>query len=87
MKPISALFILLAILLSGSRALAQTYDTNGDFVQTFAGSAFIGYLDGQGTQTMFNNPSAIVADSNSNLFVWDTSLESSDGYYGELHHR
>jgi hypothetical protein len=59
-------------LFSGSRASAQTYDTNGDFVQTFAGSAFFGYLDGQGTQTMFNGPNAIVADSNSNLFVWDS---------------
>jgi len=51
---------------------AQTYDTNGDYVQTFAGSGFRGYIDGVGQQTMFNNPNAIVADSHSNLFVWDS---------------
>jgi hypothetical protein len=55
----------------GWRAGAQTYDTNGDFVQTFAGSSFSGYLDGQGTQTMFNAPALIVSDSQSNLFVLD----------------
>lgn len=52
---------------------AQTYDTNGDYVQTFAGSGFSGYLDGVGQQTMFDNPLAIVADSSSNLFVMDYS--------------
>jgi len=52
---------------------AQNYDTNGDYVETFAGSGFSGYLDGVGQLTMFNNPNAIVADSNSNLFVWDSS--------------
>src|SRR5258705_8074912 len=62
------------ILLSSAlccRASAQTYDTNNIVVQTFAGSGFSGYVDGQGTQTMFNNPMAIVADSSSNLFVLD----------------
>jgi len=52
-------------------AFAQTYDTNNDFVQTFAGSAFAGYLDGQGQLTMFSNPSKIVSDTSSNLFVLD----------------
>ncbi len=50
---------------------AQTYDTNGVVVQTFAGSGFAGYVDGVGQLTMFNNPRAIVADSHGNLFVWD----------------
>jgi len=50
---------------------SQTYDTNGDYVQTFAGSGFSGYVDGVGQLTMFNIPSLIVADSHSNLFVWD----------------
>jgi len=50
---------------------AQTYDTNSAFVQTFAGSGFSGYLDGQGVQTMFSSPTSIVADSQSNLFVLD----------------
>ena len=54
------------------QAEAQIYDTNNVAVQTFAGSGFSGYLDGQGTQTMFNNPNAIVADSHGNLFVWDS---------------
>lgn len=53
------------------QAMAQTYDTNGVMVQTFAGSGFSGYVDGVGQLTMFNNPNAIVADSRSNLFVWD----------------
>ena len=50
---------------------AQTYDTNNVVVQTFAGSAFTGYVDGVGQLTMFNTPMAIVADSQGNLFVWD----------------
>jgi hypothetical protein len=53
------------------QAGAQTYDTNNDFVQTFAGSAFYGYLDGQGQATMFSGPMAIVSDSQTNLYVWD----------------
>ena len=64
----------MAILASvGCLTHAQTYDTNGDYVETFAGSGFSGYLDGTGQLTMFDNPNAIVADSNSNLFVWDSS--------------
>ena len=55
----------------GWQAAAQNYDTNGDFVQTFAGSGFSGYVDGVGQQTMFNDPSAIVSDTSSNLFVLD----------------
>ncbi|HAO78570.1 MAG TPA: hypothetical protein DCQ92_06255 [Verrucomicrobia subdivision 3 bacterium] len=51
---------------------AQTYDTNNEVVSTFAGSGFSGYLDGVGQLTMFNNPNSIVADSHSNLFVWDS---------------
>jgi hypothetical protein len=56
----------------GWQARAQNYDTNGDYVQTFAGSAFTGYVDGVGQQTMFNGPARIVADSHGNLFVWDS---------------
>src|ERR1035437_9265795 len=50
---------------------AQTYDTNNEVVQTFAGSGFSGYLDGVGQLTMFNRPSKIAADSFGNLFVMD----------------
>ena len=53
------------------QAGAQIYDTNNVVVQTFAGSGFSGYVDGIGELTMFNNPSAVVADSSGNLFVWD----------------
>lgn len=64
-----ALFVLLVLpSLSG---LAQIYDTNNVVVQTFAGSGFSGIVDGQGTQTMFNGPLAIAADSSGNLFVVD----------------
>lgn len=65
-KTLSALLVIVASVL---RVSAQIYDTNGDFVQTFVGSGFDGYLDGQGLQTMFENPSAIVADSGGNLLV------------------
>src|SRR6058998_1723052 len=54
-----------------SGGFAQNYDTNNPVVQTFVGSGFYGYLDGQGTQTMFNSPSAVVSDSASNLFILD----------------
>jgi hypothetical protein len=50
---------------------AQIYDTNGDYVETFAGSGFTGHVDGIGQLTMFNNPNAIAADSFNNLFVLD----------------
>lgn len=56
----------------GWRSSAQIYDTNNEVVQTFAGSGFSGYLDGVGQLTMFSNPSQIVADSSSNLFVLDS---------------
>jgi streptogramin lyase len=66
--------LFMAILASvGCLTHAQTYDTNGDYVETFAGSGFSGYLDGTGQLTMFDSPNAIVADSSSNLFVWDSS--------------
>jgi hypothetical protein len=62
---------ILAVALSWTAA-AQTYDTNGVYVQTFAGSGFYGWVDGVGELTMFNGPSAIVTDSSNNLFVFDT---------------
>src|ERR1039457_3574964 len=81
MKPIqkqllvygTAAMLALIMVTLGWRADAQTYDTNGDYVQTFAGSGFSGYVDGVGQLTMFNNPNAIVADSHSNLYVWDSN--------------
>jgi len=72
MKSRFLLSVLIATCVTLSKALAQNYDTNNPVVQTFVGSGFYGYLDGQGTQTMFNNPSAVAADSSSNLFVLDT---------------
>src|ERR1035437_1438988 len=68
------LIILGAIVVAfGWHVEAQTYDTNNEVVQTFAGSGFAGYVDGVGQLTMFNYPNAIVADSHSNLFVWDSN--------------
>lgn len=62
----------LAVIVAGN-LYAQTYDTNNIVVQTFAGSGFSGWVDGVGTQTMFNSPSAVVVDSSSNLFVLDSN--------------
>ncbi|MEK7674707.1 MAG: hypothetical protein AAB676_02585 [Verrucomicrobiota bacterium] len=52
-------------------AQTVTYETNV-LVQTIAGSGFFGYLDGKGTQTMFNGPDGLTADSKGNVFVWDS---------------
>jgi hypothetical protein len=71
MKPILYASLLWLAVALGLRADAQTYDTNNVVVQTFAGSDFYGYVDGQGTQTMFNGPLFIVADSGGNLLVLD----------------
>lgn len=71
MKICTMIALSLASLVS-LQAQAQIYDTNGDFVQTFAGSGEIGYVDGQGVLTKFSNPSQIVADSSGNLYVWDS---------------
>jgi sugar lactone lactonase YvrE len=71
MKLKSSAILAVIMVALGWRADAQIYDTNGDYVQTFAGSSFSGYVDGSGQQTMFNEPNAIVSDSQSNLFVWD----------------
>ncbi|MGH7954100.1 MAG: hypothetical protein ACREFE_19570 [Limisphaerales bacterium] len=62
MKRTTFIFTLAIATLLGWHGEAQTYDTNGDYVQTFAGSGFSGYFDGVGQLTMFNNPNAIVAD-------------------------
>lgn len=70
MKRISQMTVLLFALCCW-RVEAQSYDTNGAVVQTFAGSGFSGYVDGVGQLTMFNNPRTIVADSFGNLFVGD----------------
>ena len=73
MKKRLLLFAFITIVASLSQLSAQNYDTNHPVVETFVGSGFYGYLDGQGTQTMFNNPWAVVADTSSNLFVFDFS--------------
>jgi hypothetical protein len=63
----------LVILAVCTTAFAQTYDTNNDVVQTFAGSGIPTYLDGQGQQAEFSSPLGIVADTSSNLYVWDSA--------------
>ena len=59
-----------SILLTG-RAQGQIYDTNNVMVSTFAGYGIPAYVDGQGLLTAFNNPTQIVSDTSSNLYVWD----------------
>jgi hypothetical protein len=73
MKVTKIFFLAAVAALLGWHTSAQNYDTNNEVVQTFAGSGFSGYLDGVGQLTMFKNPNAIVADSQSNLIVWDSS--------------
>jgi sugar lactone lactonase YvrE len=51
---------------------AQIYDTNDDVAEILAGSGTAGNLNGQGTLAMFSNPSQVVADTSSNLFVFDS---------------
>jgi hypothetical protein len=65
------IIVIALVAILGWQGKAQTYDTNGAVVQTFAGSGFSGYVDGAGQLTMFNNPRTIVADSFGNLYVED----------------
>jgi hypothetical protein len=72
MKHTKLILLLAIVALSGWRVSAQTYDTNNEVVQTFAGFGIPGYVDGQGQLTEFSNPSQIVSDTASNLYVWDS---------------
>lgn len=72
MKPMKISFLIAIAVSLGWHTSAQTYDTNGDYVQTLAGSGLYGYVDGIGQLTMFNGPSQIVSDTSSNLFIWDS---------------
>jgi hypothetical protein len=63
--------LLLAATVS-SFAQTRIYETNV-YVETIAGSGFYGYLDGQGTQTMFHDPKVLVVDSATNVYVWDSA--------------
>ncbi len=66
-----AISIAIATTLFAKPAQAQIYDSNNDMVSTFAGYGIPTYVDGQGLLTAFNNPSQIVSDTSSNLYVWD----------------
>ena len=61
------------VVLSGVCVEAQTYDTNGVGVQTFAGSGQASFANGVGQQAKFNYPVQVVGDSKSNLFFLDSS--------------
>jgi hypothetical protein len=63
--------IVWALILLTGRAQAQIYDTNNVMVSPFAGYGIPAYVDGQGLLTAFNNPTQIVSDTSSNLYVWD----------------
>jgi len=70
---LAKLLLLVAVAsMLGWHARAQIYDTNREYVQTFVGSGEQGYVDGQGLLTKFSSPSQIVADTSSNLYVWDS---------------
>jgi hypothetical protein len=71
MKHIKLILLLTLLALSHGRAGAQTYSTNNEVVQPFAGFGIAGYVDGQGLLTQFASPSQIVSDTASNLYVWD----------------
>jgi len=73
MKITGAVSLAAIVVLSRWPAGAQIYDTNNDYVEIVAGSGTAGFLNGQGTQAMFNNPSGVVADTSSNLFVMDNN--------------
>ena len=65
--------VLVAVMASfGWNVQGQSYDTNNDVVQIFAGSGTSGLLNAQGTLAMFNSPEFIVADTFSNLYVLDS---------------
>jgi len=63
---------LIGVVASIGAARAQIYDTNNEMVQTFAGYGLPYYADGQGQFSAFWLPSQIVADTASNLYVWDS---------------
>ena len=71
MKSIAGLSALALALAFNFPVQAQTYETNNVTVQTFVGSGFYGYVDGQGLLTMFYDPSSIVADASGTFFVLD----------------
>ena len=72
MKHTKLILLLATVALSPWPAAAQTYDTNNDVVQGFAGFGIPGCVDGQGLLTQFSNPAQIVSDTASNLYVWDS---------------
>ena len=65
------IFLSALVALAGWGVEAQTYDTNNEVVQTFAGYGIPGYINGQGLLAEFSAPSQIVSDTASNLYVWD----------------
>lgn len=68
-----AAFIALVVILLAWPAPAQTiyYDTNNVVVSTFAGYGIPAYVDGPGLFSAFSDPTKIVSDTQSNLYVWD----------------
>lgn len=66
-----AVSIASALIVLAGQTQAQIYDTNNDVVSTFAGYGIPAYVDGQGLLTAFNDPTQIVSDTASNLYVWD----------------
>lgn len=66
-----AVFFAVIFLTTSSFLRAQNYDTNNVNVFTYAGHGIPAYVDGQGALTAFSNPTFVVSDTASNLYVWD----------------
>lgn len=69
---------IIATLLAATCACASgqiVYETNIT-VQVVAGSQFSGYIDGQGTQTMFVSPVGLCSDTSSNIYAGDSGNRS-----------
>jgi hypothetical protein len=73
MKKMSAVVVALVAVVFTDSVCAQIFDTNNVNVGTVAGYGIPAYVDGQGLLTAFNNPTLIVSDAASNLYVWDNN--------------
>ncbi len=57
------------ILLNAQVYGPELYDTNYTYVvESFAGSGVFGFMDGQGTQSMFKSPGVVIADSSNKFY-------------------
>jgi hypothetical protein len=72
MKSLTAAVAFISVIFTGW-GHAQIFDTNNVNVGTVAGYGIPSYVDGQGLLSAFNDPTLIVSDTASNLYVWDSA--------------